>query len=82
MRPTSSKRPVNHRGPPARQQGAGDFEDRGPPPNDRQEWLLDQALMETFPASDPISPAGPAATDDRRSSPTTTRAASGSGSTR
>jgi hypothetical protein len=23
---------------------------------ERQEWLLDQALAETFPASDPISP--------------------------
>jgi hypothetical protein len=23
---------------------------------DRQEWLLDEALSETFPASDPISP--------------------------
>jgi hypothetical protein len=24
-----------------------------------QEWLLDEALKETFPASDPISPASP-----------------------
>jgi hypothetical protein len=23
---------------------------------DKQEWLLDEALSETFPASDPISP--------------------------
>lgn len=27
--------------------------------NDRQDWLLDQALEETFPASDPISPVCP-----------------------
>jgi len=25
-----------------------------------EEWLLDEALKETFPASDPISPARPA----------------------
>jgi hypothetical protein len=25
---------------------------------DHDEWLLDEALAETFPASDPISPAG------------------------
>jgi hypothetical protein len=25
-------------------------------PVERQEWLLDEALAETFPASDPISP--------------------------
>jgi hypothetical protein len=25
-------------------------------PQERQEWLLDEALSETFPASDPISP--------------------------
>ena len=25
-----------------------------------EEWLLDEALKETFPASDPISPANPA----------------------
>ena len=29
-----------------------------------QEWLLDEALKETFPASDPISPARP--TQSRR----------------
>jgi hypothetical protein len=30
----------------------------------RQEWLLDEALKETFPASDPISPARPAERED------------------
>jgi hypothetical protein len=28
------------------------------------EWLLDEALLETFPASDPIAPASPAAGHD------------------
>jgi len=31
-----------------------------------QEWLLDEALKETFPASDPISPARPARKPRRR----------------
>jgi hypothetical protein len=28
------------------------------------EWLLDEALLETFPASDPIAPASPAVPHD------------------
>ena len=32
------------------------------PPGDHEEWLLDESLVETFPASDPIAPAGPRAT--------------------
>ena len=27
--------------------------------SERDEWLIDQSLMETFPASDPTSPARP-----------------------
>ena len=27
------------------------------PPGDHEEWLLDESLVETFPASDPIAPA-------------------------
>ena len=34
----------------------------------RQEWLLDEALKETFPASDPISPAEPAERRDAKRS--------------
>ena len=34
-----------------------------------QEWLLDEALKETFPASDPISPARPAGEPRRRAEP-------------
>ena len=30
------------------------------PPGDHEEWLLDESLVETFPASDPIAPAVPA----------------------
>ena len=29
------------------------------PPGDHEEWLLDESLVETFPASDPIAPAVP-----------------------
>jgi hypothetical protein len=28
-------------------------------PHDHEEWLLDESLRETFPASDPIAPALP-----------------------
>ena len=35
----------------------------------RQEWLLDEALKETFPASDPISPARPSKRPDDNESP-------------
>jgi hypothetical protein len=30
-----------------------------PAASSHEEWLLDQALLETFPASDPIAPAIP-----------------------
>jgi hypothetical protein len=33
-----------------------------------QEWLLDEALKETFPASDPISPAMPSKRHDENAS--------------
>jgi hypothetical protein len=32
----------------------------------REEWLLDEALEETFPASDPISPALPTERQDTK----------------
>jgi hypothetical protein len=31
---------------------------------EHEEWLLDEALIETFPASDPISPACPGDSPD------------------
>ena len=37
-----------------------------PPVPDHDEWLLDEALEETFPASDPIRPAQPAKNEPRR----------------
>ena len=35
--------------------------DDAPPPQspNHDEWLIDEALVETFPASDPISPSAP-----------------------
>ena len=40
------------------------------PPGDHEEWLLDESLVETFPASDPIAPAVPRATHRPRSDET------------
>ena len=56
---TRSGAVVSASGPPAEVDGtltqrsavAGDY--------DHEEWLLDESLLETFPASDPIAPALP-----------------------
>jgi hypothetical protein len=42
--------------PPLRREASSDS-----PKEAHQEWLIDEALKETFPASDPISPAMPRA---------------------
>jgi hypothetical protein len=46
-------RPWDSPGPPS---PAGAEDTRSPA---HEDWLLDEALLETFPASDPISPACP-----------------------
>jgi hypothetical protein len=65
MRRAPGKTFDTHRGTQAGRQSAGESGDRASPSEARQEWLLDEALMETFPASDPISPAAPAAGSGR-----------------
>ena len=51
---------------PRRRAPSGAFppEDTHPPAHD--DWLLDEALAETFPASDPISPSVPTKQTARR----------------
>lgn len=44
---------------PASERRLRDEETRSPNASAHQEWLIDEALRETFPASDPISPATP-----------------------
>src|SRR3954470_11527528 len=36
------------------------------PSSDHEEFLIDEAVLETFPASDPISPASPSPRSERR----------------
>ena len=53
-------RPLAKRRPPAAPESAGDAmqpPDSTSRENSHYEWLLDESLRETFPASDPISPA-------------------------
>jgi hypothetical protein len=50
--------------PPAR---AGPPGEKPEAPSTHADWLLDEALKETFPASDPIAPARIPETDQARS---------------
>lgn len=44
-------------GGPSERQGGPGLDDTQPTAEGHQEWLLDESLTETFPASDAISPA-------------------------
>jgi hypothetical protein len=50
------KRATVQPAPPPLHRGAVPAPDSAPGAADHDEWLLDESLGETFPASDPISP--------------------------
>ena len=61
------------RGTPASDPGAERRSEVPQPSGVHEDWLLDEALQETFPASDPIAPAGDAHRDRTgRADPRTT----------
>jgi hypothetical protein len=56
--------------PPGKRRSRWTPEEDAPPPHSpsHDDWLLDEALVETFPASDPISPSPPKSPDGAGSS--------------